>query len=530
VQIKNLLWCLVATLLWAASPVLAEIVNPQPAANDLVLPMPDDGGMVFRPVFVGTGNTPFTQKKFKMGDPNGGFREFPTAVSIGGAFVADRDGQSGWLYYIGKCEVTESQYYALMDLPEGASQELKGSKFPITGVSFLQSSEFAHRYNMWLYQNAVEKLPKVDDSPAYVRLPTEVEWEFAARGGIAVNSDDFDRKVPYPGSLAVYEWFSGPSSSHNKVQEVGLLQPNPLGIHDMLGNVSEMTSSLYQIEYYQGRSGGFTARGGHFLTAEKELRSSLRTEQPFYLYDPSKRTVQVNAKPTMGFRLALSSPVYTSRQAAQELAAAWEDYRSAQGAGLPAAISVSPVSTQTDAQREEAFVYLERLKRALSAAGQPADTVAQELGLLEASLDDIRFIRKQAEQDSAYAWVKIATEQGFFLYRELRKLPTLDELLNVARKTGRTPMAEKLQERHDEINANIEQSLSTYSDSLRQLITLDTTAVDAGFDQYVQFLLQHKVAEQMQALKIVQSHYTTFTKDQRAAPGKWRDDFSTLGK
>jgi len=314
------------------------------------------------------------------------------------------------------------------------------------------------------------------------------------------------------------------------VQEVGLLQPNPLGIHDMLGNVAEMTSSLYQIEYYQGRSGGFTARGGHFLTAEKELRSSLRTEQPFYLYDSNKKTVQVNAKPTMGFRLVLSSPVYTSRQAAQELAAAWEDYRSARGASLPAAISVSPVSAQTDVRREEAFVHLERLKKALSAGGQPEDTVQQELGLLEASLGDIQFIRKQAEQDSAYAWVKIATEQGFFLYRELRKLPTLDELLNVARKTGRAVMVDKLQERHDEIDANIGQSLSTYSDSLRQLITLNKTAVDAGFDQYVQFLLQYKAAEQMQALKIVQQHHAAFTKDQRAAPDKWRNDFSTLGK
>ena len=45
---------------------------------------------------------------------------------------------------------------------------------------------------------------------------------------------------------------------------VGGLAPNALSLHDMLGNVAEMTSGLYQVEYYQGRIGGFVARGGHY--------------------------------------------------------------------------------------------------------------------------------------------------------------------------------------------------------------------------------------------------------------------------
>ena len=514
----------------AASPALAEVVNPQPAAEDLVLPMPNGGGMVFRPVIVGTGVSPFIQKKFKMGDPDGGFRETPTAVAIGGAFATSSEGTTIWLYYMGKYEIAEAQYYALMELPEGASADLRKSLYPVTNISWQQANEFAHRYNLWLYANAPGAAPQQDHSPGFVRLPTEVEWEFAARGGAAISSDDFDRKHPYTGNLAEYEWFAGPSSSHNKVQPVGTLKPNPLGLHDMLGNVAEMTHSLYQIEYYQGRIGGFVARGGHFLSAEKELRSSSRSEQPFYLADPNKKTVQVNAKPTMGFRLVLSAIVYTSREALQQLASEWDQYRSDQGATLPAAVSVSPVGAQTDVQREDARIHLERLKKALSGVGTLPDSVQQELGLLAASLGEIQFIRKQAEEDSAYAWTKIASEQGFFIFRELRKLPAIEQVLASAEQSGRTAMVEKLRERQEEIQNNIQQSLSTYSESLRQMVTLKQQTVNAGFDKYAQFLREHNAAEQIRALQVVKAHYGVFAKEQRATPDQWRNDFIRLSK
>ncbi len=521
------LWIAIACLTNAQAS--ADIYNPKPAKEDLILPMPGGANIAFRPVYLGEGDTPFAMRKFKVGDPNGGYKEYPTTVVIGGAFVGEEQGRKDWLYYMGKYEVTQAQYYAVMGLPEGKPEDLLKSQLPMNGVSWVEAMEFMDRYNQWLFGNALGKLPKNQSAVGYVRLPSEAEWEFAARGGSKVSADDFDRKKPYKGNVAKYEWFSGPKSSHNKIKKAGLLKPNILGIHDMLGNVAEMTNSLYQIEYYQGRSGGFTARGGHYLTSEKKLRSSMRTEEPFYI-GSVKKGFKPNRKPTLGFRLTLSSIIYADRSTAKQLESAWEDYRGGKGAALPAAISVSPTSSQTNVKSKDAFLHLDRLKKELNKAGGIPQTAQQELGLLEASLGDIKFILKQADEDSAYAWSKIAAERGFFIYRELQKLPTLKQLIGNAEKAGRAKMIKKLKQRESQLSTNIEQALSTYSDSFRQLGTIGPVAIEKGFERYTKFLLERNAAEQLRVLKTVRQHFALFNKEKRADKEKWRKDLTVKKK
>jgi hypothetical protein len=504
--------------------------NPNPEPDDFVLPMPGGESMAFRPVFIGEGGDPFALKKFKMGDPNGGFKENPTAVALGGAFLKENKGRKDWLYYLGKCEVTEVQYYAVMGGAgdKVASDRLK-KNFPIADISWFDAMEFINRYNLWLFQNAWEKIPRHEESAGFLRLPSEVEWEFVARGGAMVSADEFDRKQPYQGNLAVFEWFSGPKSSHNRVREAGVLKPNILGIHDMLGNVSEMTSSIYQIEYYQGRYGGFVARGGHFLTAENQMRSSLRTEEPFYIVLPGQRP-KPNRKATMGLRLLLSSVVFAGRETEQLMFSAWEKYRGSSGAILPAAVSVSPTSTQTKVKSEDAQVYMERLKKELLRMGKLSDAATREMSHLEASLADIQQVRRRAEEDSAYAWCKIAAERGFFISRETIKLPTLAELLQVAKKAGRDEMAQRYQERMTEVNESLNQALSNYSDSFRQLIMLNETAIEGSWQKYAQFLREHRAEDQVRILGIVKSHFNAFKKEQRADSDKWRKELSAALK
>ncbi|MGE4293849.1 MAG: formylglycine-generating enzyme family protein [Desulfovibrio sp.] len=521
--------CMLATLaavlllLWAM-PCHAH--NPKPAPGDLKLPMPGGEEMVFRPVFLGQGDGPFALRKFKMGDPGGGFREYPTSVALGGSFVAEDKGKRDWCYYLGKYEITEAQYYALMGLPQGGDPALLKSVMPVTGVTYFDALVFADRYNRWLLENAQDALPANGEAPGFVRLPTEAEWEFAARGGVKVTPDQFDRKLPYDGVLPQYEWFSGPTSSHNKLKASGLLEPNVLGLHDMLGNVSEMTQSLYRIEYYQGRPGGFVARGGHFLTSENMLRSSLRTEEPFYIGSRAKG-FKPNAKPTMGFRLTLSSVIYTDRAALKDLEFAWDAYRGGQGADMPAAVSVSPTSFQADIKTQEAFEHLTRLKSELARLGG-GEAVSRELGFIEASLNDMKLIRRQADEDSSYAWAKIAAEQGFFLYRELIKLPKVQAVLDSAQNAGRTAMIESLTQRRDEVKGNIDAALNAYSDSFRQLAATPDWAVDKAFERYTSFLMERGAADQVRVLKTVRAQYKDFGQTKRADAEGWRRQLEAL--
>lgn len=493
--------------------------NPQPQPGDVLLPMPAGRTMALRPVCIGEGAGSYAWKRFRLGDPAGGYKESPTGVALGGAFKVAQASSEDWCYYIGKYEVTEDQMFAVMQSPK----EYENSSLPVRNLSWFEAEDFLRKYNEWLYGNARKELPAHGGVPGFLRLPTEPEWEFAARGGSEVDSAGFDRKLPYPlEQLPEYEWFSGPTSSHNKVKKAGLLKPNVLGLHDMLGNVAEMTDSLYQIEYYQGRSGGYVSKGGHYLTDGNQLRSSLRTEQEFYTLDAKNNAVIPAKKETLGFRPVLASLVFPNRQVSAQMNDDWEAYRQGAAQTLPAAVSTSSTSAKTQVSGSDASGHLKRLKDELTRAGAPSGPVQQELDLLAAALNDIQFTIKQAEQDSAYSWVKIGGEQAFFITKEARKLPILENLLQSALSSQRTEVAEKYKERETEIRQNIAQAMSSYTESMRQLGAVSETAVKDGFERYTQFLQKRNAEAQGKLLATVRRHADEYLKVKRTDDENWQ--------
>lgn len=495
--------------------------NPQPLADDVILPMPNGRSMAFRPVCMGEGKGSYAWKRFRVGDPSGGYKESPTGVALGGAFAIQQGPGEDWCYYIGKYEVTEDQMFTL----GMASKESENSDLPARSLSWFDAADFIRKYNEWLYENAQKNLPEYGGLPGYLRLPTEPEWEFAARGGSKVDGAQFDRRTPYPEeTLAEFEWFSGPKSSHNKVKKIGALKSNPLGVHDLLGNVSEMTGTLYQIEYYQGRSGGFVAKGGHFLTDAKQLRSSLRIEQEFYALDAKNGKMGPGKKETLGFRLVIASLVFPNREVSSKMSDDWEAYRQGLAQSLPAAVSTSSTSAKTQVSGTDAATHLNRLREALAKNGALPGPVQQEIELLSSSLNDIQFTIKQAENDSAYAWIKIGGEQAYFIHKESKKLPILEELIRSAQNAQRTEVADKYKERETEIRQNIEQASSSYTESIRQLGAAGSPAVEDGFIRYSQFLKTRNADAQIRILEVVRRHAGDFLKNKRTEDEAWKKE------
>ena len=164
-------------------------------------------------------------------------------------------------YYIGKYEVTQALWQAVMGKKPSY---FKGSNLPVEQVSWDDCQDF------------LSKLNRITGKT--FRLPTEAEWEYAARGG------NKSRGYQYSGSnnLSDVAWYD--DNSGIKTHAVGTKQPNELGIYDMSGNVLEWCQDWYD-KYSSssqanptGANSGFgrVNRGGSWSDNARDCRSSFR--------------------------------------------------------------------------------------------------------------------------------------------------------------------------------------------------------------------------------------------------------------
>jgi formylglycine-generating enzyme len=274
----------VANKLITGGQALAFVPIPEPALASQrvehippspVLPAPVPSGVTYRDPVTGIEFILVKGGCFQMGDVfNDGDREERPVHEV---CVDD--------FYMGRFEVTQGQWKIIKD--RNPSKNKGGDLYPVEDVSWNDVGDFLKELN--------------EKTGRFFRLPTEAEWEYAAREG--------GRKEKWSGTnnesdIIAYAWYD--ENSQRNTHPVGQKKPNALGIYDMTGNVSEWVEDWYNRSYYEessrtdpngpSRGGDRVFRGGSYKDKAKDIRTVKREKK-------SNR----RSDSTIGFRLVLSA-------------------------------------------------------------------------------------------------------------------------------------------------------------------------------------------------------------------------------
>jgi formylglycine-generating enzyme required for sulfatase activity len=412
--------------------------NPRPLAGDVVLPLPCDGEMVLRYVYVlarGTLDDREISLGYSFSEGEAGYKQsFISGYRrdfINGQFTLD-DLPSGWrkiigpllpktdpatplkpmLYFIGKYEVTARQYAQVMSQaqalasgePALACEVFQGvaGRLPKVRLSRFEAERFSAVYSAWLIKYYRDLLPisgrgktDGDGGVAFVRLPTEVEWEYAARGGQAVSRQELEGRL-FPrridgsdedgplGDWAVFNQVAGGTGQTARLMLIGTRLPNPIGMFDVIGNAAEMVQESFQLVHagrLQGAYGGFVAKGGNYLEGEGTLFTGMRREYPLFAADGTEQS-----NDTTGFRIAIGA-LSAPRSRYKELFEQWQ--KEGRLASLTDAIDDAQdptkrldtiISSSTDPRLQaELGLVNEELKRSISLIAQQREMAVGNL-------------------------------------------------------------------------------------------------------------------------------------------------------
>jgi sulfatase modifying factor 1 len=170
-------------------------------------------------------------------------------------------------FHIGKFPVTQTLYKAVMD-HQNPAQFIVDDR-PVEQVSWFDAAVFCNKLNemlglqpcyyadaafQYLFGKTADGYTLPNEGSVFIRpnskgyrLPTEAEWEYAARCG----KEGVTQNFKYAGSNKLKEvgWFD--TNSHYETKPVGMKAPNILGLYDMSGNVREWCQDWFDSDYYK---------------------------------------------------------------------------------------------------------------------------------------------------------------------------------------------------------------------------------------------------------------------------------------
>lgn len=470
-----------AALARKADVSTADAYNPKPADNDIILPMPCGLSMVFKLVAVpakgllwdmpmrpGVDDSAHQDRAFYD-------RRYNTALS--GAFTLE-DLPAAWrkqapqgqnyFYLVAKYEVSNLQWHAVMDnaCPDTANPGADAAR-PATDMSWYDAVDFTRRYTTWLLQNAPDSLPRFagdQRNVGFVRLPTETEWEYAARGGQTAGSqlllqEDFFA-LPTGESKADYAVYRPEQGARAEgMANIGSRKPNPLGIYDTAGNAAEMVLDAFRFSMagrLHGSAGGFVRKGGSFLSGDAEILPGRREEMPFFLTDGPAHARD------LGFRPVISGINTPGGGRPQELTAEWNK----------AGEKLAPLAQDGQTARNP----LDELDRLLAAA--PDEASRKNLQDLRNTIKENNIMLERQKQLEAQSLLRT----GVYMIETLRNyssrrnsLKTQIESMEREKASAKGAALEKLKQILDTANrglvmldTSIEKSLTFYRSKVEE--------------------------------------------------------------
>lgn len=402
----------------------------QEPLDAITVELPQGQQMRFIPVEVSDNPNLFASRSFSVG--SGRYSTEPiSAVQLSGTLF--RDGK--WYIPYAETELTRGQYAAVMGTPQPAEKE---RNLPQAGISVTDVQQFLVKLNALLpknksYQEGIAPYCNEKSSAPFCRMPTAIEWEYAARGGAAVDEMTFDANTPYPDGTGVEKYevcFNGGRREPTAKAVKGSRLPNPLGLYDMLGNVSEWVSPIYYFDCQQGRAGGILACGGNFRTEKMSLHSSQRTEcEP---YDADGKECR---RETIGVRFVLGSVIRHKEMSMENFQQEWAVFSEE----MRTPVKSSPTETTEEAVKKVKESYSKDIARlteevckwqklqeksdaeSISRAKQ-VEILMQQLAQLQAKAEGARNIENKGHQKIAEAAVMMISTAAIHLNAYYTKL------------------------------------------------------------------------------------------------------------
>ena len=524
------------------TPIIRDMVNPTPLEGDIELPMPCGGKMILRPVCV-SAQYYLADQQLNLGcdncgRPDQGFMDGKHIAALAGAFTLD-DLPESWrlklrdlarrgsgrcprpddkkskvfYYFIGKYEISIFQWKAIMDgvCPGWDVRFTSDDPRPKTNISWFEAVEFTRRYTDWLLKNRPNTLPEFEAGrTGYIRLPTEAEWEYAARGGHLITESDLNREDFFPlknRTYSDYAVYTGADAAipTEKLAWIGSKCANPLGVFDTAGNAAEMLLDPFRFSIdsrLHGAAGGFLVKGGSYRKRISEIMPGRREEMPYFLKDGAFRSTD------LGFRAVLSG-IVNPHNRNNTLRQQWLDVSRPER--LPnAAIELDP--------DREMVTEIERL-----IATTKDDVEQKNLFLIKEYItkSDTEIAEQKAEAFEAVIWQALfATESIHKFALQCKQLKNeLDELKTLQTQT--LPESEmesinanlaNLRKQIRSCNAVVDYFVHTYLDSITKSHEFPEAAIERQF--YLIFQ-SHHLAEKYKLklenqLGVIKKHITLY--------------------